>query len=820
MDGSAHPKPKVLRHEDLVPEKVIGSGAFGEVSVGTYKPTGMRVAIKKLHIVGGVSNYKELYMREVNMLALLGDRYILPFIGYTEEPPFCLVTKFVPNGSLLDAIHTDPRGLHLTPTDLTAIAYGIARGLASVHHKGLIHRDLKSENILLDENLLPVVCDFGSARKNAVSRVLTASVGTVTYSAPELIGGNEYDASVDVYSFGVILWEMTTRQFPWEGLQTAQVIYKVVMLGAQLPMPSDVPEPLADLIQACLSQDPMQRPTFDRIAMKIEHGYVCFDGTDYEKFQEKVRDPRKQMKLDRVMSTVWLQASETKSPERQPRELPLMKSASFTANISVRREKDMAEKLKMQLATLNKGERELTEQAIMFLELFTSNVSQMRHPDLWPSLMQFLSESEFSDLVDRVEKVAVACARSKTVLETFSTVVDPSAWLNERTLEVFLYVTRYEVRFLDVKFVKELCNLLTSNIACRVKCIKLLYWILSSANTDMKSEIVSFFRENIFKFAEVDGGDIILHSLTSLGIVTQEVLVAYHNSRIERNAISAYQSFFSMNAEKGIFSMQVVLSHVMAANSNMRKEALEYLRRYSEGIPDDVFMWVLHALITIVIRYNSDAAVLLLCCVLDGDKGAVLLRQGVVDMWLSVDKDPAQRFMRLFITAVARNQKYGRFLLHHRLTPRFLANVLECHERESTLAFCWFITKVGPFDDDTGSAIAQSGVADTLCHIVIHGGWKKELDKILVALRILIPFHYCDIYASLVTCLLDQINTGCPCSDICIGVLSHLSTYRETHSQFIAHNYVAVLTRFTDETGQSAPFIQNIFQHLSSGTPG
>ena len=815
--------PRVLRHEDLVSDQVIGTGAFGEVSLGTYRPTGMRVAIKKLHIVTGVANYKDLFMREVNMLALLGDRFILPFVGYTDDPPYCLVTKYVPNGSLHDALHENPRGITLTPTDLTAIAYGIARGLASVHRKGLIHRDLKSENILLDENLLPVVGDFGSARKNAVSKALTASVGTVTYSAPELIQGNEYDASVDVYSFGVILWEMVTGQVPWNGLQTPQVIYKVVMQNAQLPVPSDVPEPLGDLIQACLSADPSQRPTFERIVTKIENGYVCFEGADFLKFQEKIQDDKRTRRekhrsnLGRVSTALKVtDCASGQLGRRGRRELPLMKSASFTPRLNMKLEKDVEEKLAAHLQMLTSVDEQTVERAVTFLELMVVNVSQMKNPGLWPSLMKFLYDGAFPELVERVNNIAISCAKSKLILETFGTVEDPSSCLNERTLEVFLYVTRYEVRFLDTKFIKELCNLLTTNMECRVKCIKLLYWILLSANSDMKSEIVGFFRENIFKFAEVEGGDIILHSLAKLGMVTPDVLIAYHSSRIEQNAIAAYQCFFCMNAENGMFQMSVVLPHITAAKSSLRKEALEYIRRYLHEIPDDIFMWVLHGLITIVINYHSDAAVLLLCCVMDGEKGAVLLRDEVVEMWLSVEKEVARRLMRLFITAAAKNQKYGRFLMHHRLTPQFLASVLECHDKESALALCWFITTVGPFDEETGSAIAKSGVSEALCNVVIECEWKKSLDRILIALKILIPFHYCEVYSSLVTYLLNHISNGQKFSNICVAVLSPLSAYAETHQNFLDGNYLAVLRQFKDETGEAAPFIQNIFQQLSN----
>ncbi|OHS98450.1 Serine/threonine-protein kinase HT1 [Tritrichomonas foetus] len=287
----------VLTLDKLKFEGVIGNGAFGEVSIGIHQPTGLKVAIKKLHSIDDNQRNKELYQREVDCLANLKHRFLLPFVGYTEVPPYCIVTKYIPNGSLYNALHSNT--INLDPTDLTLIAYGISAGMQYLHSHKIIHRDLKTQNVLIDENNLPVIADFGSSRKQETSRAMTGLFGTTHYMAPEFIQGEEYNEKVDVYSFGLILWEMLTKKVPFSGLESAQVIYTVVIQQSRPPIPSKTPPNLAKLIECCWSPNANERPSFERITPLFENGTVEFPDCDRQKFNNVYNTFSPQLKLTR-----------------------------------------------------------------------------------------------------------------------------------------------------------------------------------------------------------------------------------------------------------------------------------------------------------------------------------------------------------------------------------------------------------------------------------------------------------------------------------------------------------------------------------------
>jgi serine/threonine protein kinase len=236
-------------------------------------------------------NSIELYCREVESLASTSHRFILPFIGFTAEPPYCIVTKFIVNDSLFNALRDDPKSLQLTPLDLTVIAYGIADGMAYLHSCSCIHRDMKSENILLDENKHPVICDFGSSRTAALQEELrTGDIGTPNYMAPEFIRTEPYTHKVDVYSYGLLLWELLTRTTPFQGMITSQVIFQVGLQGKRPEIPSDAPEGLSSLIQLCWSSNPDERPEFTFVVSAFRSGGVLYPGCDEKHFAASLRD--------------------------------------------------------------------------------------------------------------------------------------------------------------------------------------------------------------------------------------------------------------------------------------------------------------------------------------------------------------------------------------------------------------------------------------------------------------------------------------------------------------------------------------------------
>jgi serine/threonine protein kinase len=151
--------------------------------------------------------------------------------------------------------------------------------MARLHALGIIHRDLKSLNVLLDAALLPRLGDFGIARFAAECDTVTMRVGTPNWMAPELFGGAGYGARVDVYAFGMLLYELASDRVPFDGVERAAV-QRAVVAGARPQLPAGVPAPLAALIRRCWDADPRRRPDFAAVYAAFAGGAVAWPGAD------------------------------------------------------------------------------------------------------------------------------------------------------------------------------------------------------------------------------------------------------------------------------------------------------------------------------------------------------------------------------------------------------------------------------------------------------------------------------------------------------------------------------------------------------------
>jgi len=275
--------------DDLEIQKRIGSGGFAEVFLGYRKSDGTVVAIKKLHKQQFDSTMLDMFRREIVILTKLSHFAILPFVGACTKPPYCIVTQFMSGGSLFARLHSKDASSQLSATQLTIIALGIAYGMSFLHEKQMIHRDLKSLNILLDEDDFPKICDFGMARtKNTGSEPMTGEIGTSQWMAPEVLASQNYDEKADVYSYGIIIWEMLTGDIPYRGLRDIQVAMTVVNQNNRPKIPKNCPQNLSKFIKVCWSNDPKQRPDFNSIVRALESGAISFPGSDISKLKAYV----------------------------------------------------------------------------------------------------------------------------------------------------------------------------------------------------------------------------------------------------------------------------------------------------------------------------------------------------------------------------------------------------------------------------------------------------------------------------------------------------------------------------------------------------
>jgi len=293
----------VVKLEDFKFGKKIGEGGFGEVFYGVHEPTNHKCAIKKLFLKELSGSNLKLFCREAEVLSKANNYFCLQFLGWTSHYPFAFITDYIPNGSLFSALRHKESSPDLTPTDKTIIAIGVAKGMEHLHSIGIIHRDLKSLNILLDKNLFPKIIDFGLSRfEDEEAQQMTQDVGTPHWMAPELFECVEYDNKVDVYSFGMLMWEILTESSPFKGMSGVQIAFAVSKKGERPPFPSVIPKSLKDFINQCWHQNPNQRPTMSQIFKQFKDGKVSFPGTDrteIEKFLKFIRkDEMRRQKND------------------------------------------------------------------------------------------------------------------------------------------------------------------------------------------------------------------------------------------------------------------------------------------------------------------------------------------------------------------------------------------------------------------------------------------------------------------------------------------------------------------------------------------
>jgi len=153
------------------------------------------------------------------------------------------------------------------------IALDVVKGMNYLHRSSppVVHRDLKSPNLLVDKNWTVKVCDFGLSRiKHNTFLTSKSSAGTPEWMAPEVLRNELSDEKSDVYSFGVILWELSTLQQPWAGMNPIQVVGAVGFQHRRLPIPENTDPSIANIIQACWRTDPRQRPSFSDIMQELK----------------------------------------------------------------------------------------------------------------------------------------------------------------------------------------------------------------------------------------------------------------------------------------------------------------------------------------------------------------------------------------------------------------------------------------------------------------------------------------------------------------------------------------------------------------------
>ncbi|KAL9275839.1 Serine/threonine-protein kinase STY46-like protein [Drosera capensis] len=240
----------------------VASGSYGDLYKGTY--CSQEVAVKILKAERINTDLQEEFAQEVFIMRKVRHKNVVQFIGACTKPPsLCIVTEFMSCGSVYDYLHKYKRTFKLP--SLLKVAIDVSKGMNYLHQNNIIHRDLKAANLLMDENEVVKVADFGVARVKAQTGVMTSETGTYRWMAPEVIEHKPYDHKADVFSFGIVVWELLTGKLPYDYLTPLQAAVAVVQKGLRPAVPKNTPPKLAELLERCWQQDPALRPDFSEI---------------------------------------------------------------------------------------------------------------------------------------------------------------------------------------------------------------------------------------------------------------------------------------------------------------------------------------------------------------------------------------------------------------------------------------------------------------------------------------------------------------------------------------------------------------------------
>jgi serine/threonine protein kinase len=277
---------------------LLGRGAFGAVYIGAWNKRA--VAVKKMHAGSAGIRTSDLksFAREVTVLSTLKHPKIVRLYGACLKPPqLCIVEELVDGGSLHALLHVTKR--EMTLEDVLRVALDVGQAMEYLHAKRIVHRDLKSHNVLLYAHGAKV-CDFGIARalertllmSNATKSNNSATIcgatsngttaGTPAYMAPELFHGDAaaMTTACDVYSYSVLLWEMLAREIPWDWCANhMQIIFAVAIQSQRLPLDThetfkrtnaEMRSLVDDVIVRCWQAEPCARPDFIEVNHTVE----------------------------------------------------------------------------------------------------------------------------------------------------------------------------------------------------------------------------------------------------------------------------------------------------------------------------------------------------------------------------------------------------------------------------------------------------------------------------------------------------------------------------------------------------------------------
>uniref|UniRef100_A0A3Q1AMC6 Tyrosine-protein kinase n=1 Tax=Amphiprion ocellaris TaxID=80972 RepID=A0A3Q1AMC6_AMPOC len=243
----------------------------------TYYNNATKVAVKTLK--PGTMTV-EAFMEEANVMKTLQhDRLVRLYAVVTKTEPIYIITEYMANGSLLDFLKGD-LGCKVQLPKLIDFSAQIAEGMAYIERKNYIHRDLRAANVLVSESLLCKIADFGLARviEDDEYSAREGAKFPIKWTAPEAINYGTFTIKSDMWSFGVLLYEIITYgKIPYPGMTKGEVMSSV-QRGYRMPQPDNCPKELYDIMMSCWKNRPEDRPTFEYMQSVLDDFYTATEG--------------------------------------------------------------------------------------------------------------------------------------------------------------------------------------------------------------------------------------------------------------------------------------------------------------------------------------------------------------------------------------------------------------------------------------------------------------------------------------------------------------------------------------------------------------
>ncbi|XP_026158810.1 mitogen-activated protein kinase kinase kinase 7-like isoform X2 [Mastacembelus armatus] len=265
-----------IQFKDIQVEAAVGRGTFGVVFKAVWK--GKDVAIKSIES----ENERNAFLVELRQLSRVNHPNIVKLYGSCNNP-VCLVMEYAECGSLYNLLHSADPQAQYTASHAMSWCLQCAQGVAYLHAmkpKALIHRDLKPLNLLLvAQGTVLKICDFGTACD--IQTYMTNNKGSAAWMAPEVFEGSNYSEKCDVFSWGIILWEVITRKKPFDEIGgSAFCIMWAVHRGTRPPLIKGLPKPIEILMTRCWDKEPTQRPSMEEVKNTMSHLMKYFPGSN------------------------------------------------------------------------------------------------------------------------------------------------------------------------------------------------------------------------------------------------------------------------------------------------------------------------------------------------------------------------------------------------------------------------------------------------------------------------------------------------------------------------------------------------------------